>query len=251
MIASKRPASPLALITGASGGIGSAIARELADAGYRLIIHGNKNAEALGALHDELLKRGAQATPVLCELSEPDSVESMFRELRPLGPISFLINNAGADHYGLAQDTSYEDWKRLFAVNVDSVYLCTKACLPSMISEKWGRVINISSMWGIVGAATESLYSATKGAVLAYTKSLAKELVYSGINVNAVAPGAVDTHMMDMLSEETREAVLEEIPIGRLLRPEEVAACVRFLSEPSGDAMTGQVLSPNGGMVIY
>lgn len=245
-----RPLTPRILITGASGTIGSAIARTLASSNCRLILHGYRGIERLNKLADHLRKDGCVVSTITANLAREEDAAPVLHDLTRTEPIDILINNAGTDHYGLAQKTTYDEWKSLFATNVDSAYFCTKACLPHMISQRWGRIVNIASMWGIVGASNESLYAATKGALIAYGKSLAKELSYSGINVNIIAPGAVESAMTDHLSPTDKAALLEEIPMGRLIHPSEIGETVRFLIETTGDAYTGQIFQPNCGMVI-
>lgn len=239
------------LITGASRGIGAAIAVALSAPGRHIIINYKHDESAAQSVAARCREKGAQALCIAADVSDPDAVASMFdRAEKAFGPVDSLINNAGISVYGMIQDISPEQWHQVFDTNVTGVFLCTKRAVPGMISNRWGRIINIASVWGMVGAACESLYAATKGAVIAFTKSCAKELAYSGITVNAVAPGAVATDMMGQLSEADRRAVVEDIPLGRLLSPEEIAALVAHLIAGAAAGLTGQVISPNGGMLI-
>lgn len=167
-----------------------------------------------------------------------------------LGHIDVLINNAGVAYAALFTDTEYADWKRVFAVNVDGAYHCTQAVLPDMVSRQAGVILNVSSIWGLVGASCEVAYSASKAALIGFTKALAKELGPSGIRVNCVAPGVIDTDMNAHLDAPSRAALVEETPLCRLGTPEEVAEALFFLASDASSFFTGQVLSPNGGLVL-
>jgi 3-oxoacyl-[acyl-carrier protein] reductase len=158
-----------------------------------------------------------------------------------------LVNNAGVSQYGLLSDLSEDEWDRVIDVNLKGTFLCTQAFIPHMIRQKYGRIINVSSVWGLVGASCEAAYSAAKGGVIAFTKAMAKELAPSGITVNAVAPGVVETRMLSHLNDQERLALQQEIPVGRFAHPEEIASSVYFLALPDSGYITGQVLSPNGG----
>nr|WP_072514473.1 3-oxoacyl-ACP reductase FabG [Ndongobacter massiliensis] len=240
-----------ALITGASGGIGAAICYALAKDGFRIGVHYHTQKEKANALVERLHAEGVRACALSADLADLAAVSRLFSACeRTLGAPDVLVYSAGISEYGLVQDLTPQLWRRVFSVNVDGAFYCTKAALPHMIDRKWGRIIHIASMWGMVGASCETLYSASKGALLAFTKACAKELVYSGITVNAVAPGAVRTPMLDQLGEKKLKELCEEIPIRRLIEPEEIAAWVSLLAGDAGASMTGQVISPNGGMVI-
>ena len=228
------------LVTGGSRGIGAAIVRRFAARGCRVTFFYEKNDAAAQAVAAET---GADA--IRCDASDPAAVE---RAVAALPPVVILVNNAGISHVGLISQIAPETWDRLFAVNVRSVYSTVRAVLPGMLALQRGSIVNISSMWGQVGASCEAAYSATKGAVDALTKALAKELAPSGIRVNAVAPGLIDTEMNARLSPEELEALAEEIPLGRIGRPEQVAEAVEYLAY--ADYVTGQILPVNGGMVI-
>ena len=158
-----------------------------------------------------------------------------------------LVNNAGISHYGLLADVTDEIWDEVMAINLKGTFLCTQEMMPYMISQRYGRIINVSSIWGLSGASCEVLYSTTKGGVNAFTKALAKELAPSGVTVNAVAPGAVQTTMLDHLDQSELKMLEEEIPAGRLAQPDEISSLVYFLALPESGYINGQIISPNGG----
>ena len=232
----------IALISGGAKGIGAEISRALAQDGWFVGIHYHKSKEAAHALAEET---GGLA---LCaDVRDFLQVSQMFSQI---GPVDLLVNNAGVGAYGLFTDMSIRDWKNLFAVNVDGVFHCTQCVLPHMIREKRGVILNMASIWGITGASCEAAYAATKAAVIGLTKSLAKELGPSGIRVNCVAPGAVATDMLDVLSLSDLNLIREETPLGRIGTPEDIAPLVAFLASDKARFITGQVISPNGGFVI-
>ncbi len=197
--------------------------------------------------HEEAARIAAEtgARAICCDVSDPNQVEQAFGELEEL---DILINNAGICRTGLLTQTSLEDWERLFAVNVRGVYLCCNAATPLFLKKHQGCIINISSMWGQVGASCEAAYSATKGAVLALTKALAQELGPSGIRVNAIAPGVILTDMVKNVTPEILEELRQQTPIERWGNPEDVAQAMVYLAE--APFITGQVISVNGGFVI-
>jgi 3-oxoacyl-[acyl-carrier protein] reductase len=241
----------VALITGASRGIGAAIARSLAQAGYRVAINYCQSEEKALALRDELIAQGADAMAVQADVSDFDAVQAMVGQvLARWRRIDVLVNNAAIAQQKLFIDISPLEWRRMFQVNVDGAYNCLQAVLPGMISRKSGAVVNLSSMWGQVGASCEVHYSAAKAALIGLTRALAKELGPSGIRVNCVAPGVILTDMNAALGEETLEALREETPLEALGRPEDVARAVRFLAGPESGFVTGQVLGVNGGFII-
>ncbi len=238
------------LITGGSRGIGAACAVAFAKRGYRVIVNYNKNKEAAEAVCEEIRTLGGVCMCVQADVSDAAQVEAMFAQAQCFGGVDVLVNNAGIARTAMLCDTTPEMWKELFSVNVDGVYHCCRAALTHMVSKKSGRIINISSMWGQVGASCETAYSAAKAAVIGFTRALAKEVGPSGITVNCVAPGLIDTEMNAHLTKEDIEAFCEEIPLGGIGTPAQVAAAVCFLASEEAGYITGQVLGANGGYVI-
>ena len=240
-----------ALITGASGGIGAATARAFAQAGYGVAIHAHRSVDKLHALAQELSALSVPVLEVCADLSDPVQAKTMVDNvLEKFCQLDTLVCNAGVGLTGMFCDMTQEQWRRLFAVNVEGTIHCIQAVLPHMVHRKAGKIITLSSMWGVTGGSCEAGYSATKGAVIALTRALAKELGPSGITVNCVAPGVVDTEMNGNLGPQDLAALAEETPLGRIGTPEEVARVLLFLAGEGGDFLTGQVLQPNGGLVI-
>ena len=240
-----------ALITGASRGIGAATARRLARAGYAVAVNYCSSEERALALVEELRAEGHTAMAVRADVSDPEQVRTMVDNvLDKFCQLDILVCNAGRSWVGLLGDMTPEEWRELFAVNLDSVFYCCKAVMPHMIHRKRGKIITISSMWGQVGASCEAAYSASKAGVIGLTKALAKELGPSGITVNCVAPGVVDTEMNQNLTAEDLDALRQETPLERIGRAEDVAESVLFLASEGADFITGQVICPNGGLII-
>lgn len=243
---------PTALVTGASRGIGRAIAQRLAADGCRVVINYKQNAAAAAEVCQTIQQNGGQAVALPADVSEPAEVAELFRRTESaFGGVDLLVNNAGIAHFGLISDITPSEWRQLFAVNVDGAFNCIQAALPHMVHQKNGVIINISSVWGIVGASCEAAYSASKGALIALSKALAKELGPSQIRVNCVAPGVIATEMNNRLNEAEIEALKEETALGCLGQPEDVAAAVAWLASDAAKFITGQVISPNGGFLIY
>lgn len=239
------------IITGASGGIGGAAATAFARAGYNVAAHYGKSKAAAEELCGEIEKLGVRAVPVQADIADKTAVERMFAEISSvLGAAGILVNNAGIAEQALFSDITEEMWDRMFAVNVKGAYNCTQAALPAMIHEKWGRIINISSMWGISGASCEVHYSASKAAVVGFTKALAKETGLSGITVNCIAPGVIDTKMNGQLSAETIAELKNETPLSRIGTPEDIAEAILFFASEKAGFITGQVLSVDGGFIL-
>lgn len=239
------------LITGSSRGIGRAIALKLSDFDYKIVINYKEREDKAKELVELIRAKSRDCIAIKADVSDAKQVKRMFEEIEnKFGSVDYLVNNAGISQLGLFQDIDYEEWRNIFAVNVDGMFNCTKNALPHMISEKYGKIINIASIWGIVGGSFETAYSATKGAIIAFTKSLAKELGPSNIAVNCIAPGAVMTDMLSVLSEETLQRVKEETPLERIGKVEDIAETAAFLLSEAGSFYTGQILSPNGGLVI-
>ena len=240
------------LITGASGGIGAAIAEEFARAGYGLVLHYHKGEDRAHTLAEHLTKTyGVPALLCQADLSDTDGVKTMFaRATEEFGFIDTVVNNAGIAEQKLFTDLTDEDWDKMINVNLSGTFRICRAALPEMIRQKRGTIINISSMWGQVGASCEVAYSTAKAGVIGLTKALAKEVAPSGITVNCIAPGAIRTPMLDCFTEEDLAALAEETPVGRIGVPEDVATACVFLASEGARFITGQVLGVNGGFVI-
>jgi len=243
--------SDTVLITGGSRGIGAAAARLFAARGYRVGINYSRSAERAEALCAELRAGGTDARCYACDVSDSAQVSEMLEAfLRDFGRIDVLVCNAGIAGQQLFTDVTDADWRRMLGVNLDGVFYCCRAALPDMIRRKSGRIVTVSSMWGQVGASCEVAYSAAKAGVIGLTRALAQEVGLSGITVNCIAPGVIDTEMNGNLSEEDRQVLAEETPLGRLGTAEYVAEAICFLASPAAGFITGQVLAPNGGFVI-
>ena len=239
-----------ALITGASRGIGAALAETFAHAGYQLALCCHKSQEQLRDLADQLQKK--YHTPVLIfigDVGEYAFVEDMVKQtLDTFGSIDVLINNAGISYIGLLTDMTIDDWNQIVATNLTSVFSACRCTVPSMVHNKSGRIINISSVWGNVGASCEVAYSACKGGINSFTRALGKELAPSNITVNAIACGVIDTDMNRCFSEEERAELVAEIPAERMGQPQEVAELA--LSISSGHAyLNGQIITLDGGWI--
>ena len=239
---------PTILITGASRGIGEAIAYKFAAAGYRLSICCSNSVDQLESVAATI--RTHYQTDVLTfvgDVSDFDFIQKMVATtLDIFGHVDVLVNNAGISHIGLLSDMALDDWNRIVSVNLTSVFSTCKCTIPSMVSVKHGKIINISSVWGNVGASCEVAYSACKGGINSFTKALGKELAPSNIQVNAIACGCVDTSMNHCFTEEELSALCEEIPAGRFCNPEEVASLALQLTE-GNTYLTGQIITLDGG----
>lgn len=238
-----------ALITGASRGIGRSIALELSKAGYNLVLTCHKNLELLLQVAADAMKYGVQVLTFTGDISNPDICNELFYTLNKENIfIDVLINNAGISYVGLLQDMSFDDWNNCINTNLSSVFYTCRLAVPQMISRRHGKIINISSIWGIAGASCEVAYSAAKGGVNAFTKALAKELAPCNIQVNAVAFGAIDTDMNSHLSDEDKSILIEEIPSGRMGTPQEAGKMIlNLLNSP--DYLTGQIITMDGAFI--
>lgn len=237
------------LITGSSRGIGEAIALKYAREGCQVVINCRSSEQALASVQKKVEALGARCLAVQADVGNRNDCIRLFQEIEgSFGPLDILINNAGISRIGLLQDMEFEEWDQLIASNLSSVFHCCKLAIPGMVRKQCGKIINISSVWGVCGASCEAAYSASKGGVNALTRALAKELAPSNIQVNAVACGAIDTDMNHFLSPGEREALLMEIPAGRMGRPEEAAELVFRLTE-APSYLTGQVIRLDGGWI--
>lgn len=242
---------PAAVITGASGGIGQALARQFAAVGYRVFCGCNSHLEEAQQLARALCEQGAQAQALQADLSDPQQAQEFARMVQAqCGAVDVLVNNAGIAQQKLFQDITDEDWRRMMGVNLDGVFYLTRALLPGMIRKKNGRIINISSVWGVCGASCEVHYSAAKAAVAGMTKALAKEVGPSGITVNCIAPGVIRTPMLESFSEEELDQLAQQTPMGRLGTGDDIAALAVFLASSQAGFVTGQVICADGGFAL-
>lgn len=237
-----------AIVTGAARGIGKAIAKRLVEDGFFVIAVYNSSEKLAKELESEL---NPNVKAYKCDVSDSESVNAVVRAvLKDRKTVDVLVNNAGIAQQKLFTDITDEDWSRMIGVDLSGAFYFTRAVLPSMINEKSGRIINITSMWGETGGSCEVHYSAAKAGLIGMTKALAKETGLSGICVNAVSPGVIETDMMASFTEADKEALTEEIPLSRLGSVEDVANAVAFLCSEKASYITGQVISVNGGIVI-
>ena len=235
-----------ALITGASRGIGRAIAEALAGEGMDLYLLCHNNIEMLDELACRLTERYSISCHTFCgDVADSEFIDKVFSNIDSL---DVLINNAGISHIGLLQDMTNEEWNKIINTNLSGVFYCCRAAIPLMLSSHSGRIINISSMWGSVGASMEVAYSTTKGGMNSFTKALAKELAPSNIIVNAIACGVIDTDMNSCFNDEEMSDLINDIPIGRLGKPSEVAQVVLELAS-APEYMTGQIIGMDGGYI--
>ncbi len=239
------------VITGSSSGIGSETALVFAENGWNVGIMYMNSQDDAETLEKELENMGVKTFCGKCDVSSPESVRTYFGDAEKVfGEIHALVNNAGVALQKLFCDVTEEEAKRLFDININGVFNCSKAVLPSMINAKEGKIVNVSSMWGITGASCEVHYSSSKAAVIGFTKALAKEVGPCSINVNCVCPGVIDTRMNENLDKETVDSLKEEIPLMRIGTPRDVAETIFFLCSEKSDYITGQIISVDGGMII-
>lgn len=241
----------VALVTGASQGIGRACALGLARSGVKVICAA-RSLDKLEAVAEEIQAAGGEAGVVQLDLSDSDSIPVAAKAAlsRADGVISILVNNAGVTRDGLAMRMSAEDWNAVIQTNLTGAFLLTQALMRPMVRQRWGRIINISSIVGQAGNPGQANYVASKAGLIGLTKSLALELATRNVTVNAVAPGFIETAMTQALSDEQRAAILDRIPLGKIGDPEDIAAAVNYLASDGAGYVTGHILSVNGGMYV-
>jgi len=244
----------IAIVTGAGRGgrgIGRGIALALAQAGADVVITARTNVADAEAVAEAVRETGRRALAVQCDVSDAASVESLFATVKEqFSRVDILVNNAGITRDTLLLRMSEEDWDAVLDANLKGTFLCTRAATKLMLKQKFGRIINITSVNGQVGSPGQANYSASKAGMIGFTKSVAREVASRGITVNAVAPGFIDTQMTDFVSGDAREALLAKIPVGRFGTAEDVGAAVAFLASDAASYMTGQVLTVDGGLTV-
>lgn len=239
-----------AIVTGGAKGIGAAAVRLLCEQGFRTAINYHTSEEKALALSSFLVSKGYDAFPVKADVTDPAQVREMVETvLSRSNSIDVLVNNAGIDHWQLFDTVTDEQWRRVIDADLTGAFNCCREVLPVMVRQKYGRIVNVASVWGQVGASCEAVYSAAKAGVIGLTKALAKEAALSGVTVNCVSPGAIATDMMKRFTQEEIAAFCDEVPMGRLGTPEEAASAIAFFASEEASYITGQVLGVNGGMV--
>ena len=238
----------VAIVTGAGRGIGKAIALELAAAGADLVIT-NRTKELGDAVRAEIEKLGRKCLSVQADVSSPEQVDALVKQAQELFPsVDILVNNAGITKDQLFMRMSVDDWRQVMSINLDGMFYMTRAVIKAMVKQRWGRIVNISSVVGFTGNPGQVNYSSTKSAMIGFTKSIAKELGSRNITCNTVAPGFIETDMTGKLSEEQQKALLGQVPLGRMGAPADIAKAVRFLASEDAAYISGAVLHVNGGM---
>jgi 3-oxoacyl-[acyl-carrier protein] reductase len=240
----------VALVTGASQGIGRACALRLAKEGATLALAA-RNQEKLDQLATEITASGGQATAFALDVSDEEQIKSTIKAIiAKLGKIDILVNNAGITRDHLVMRMKRADWDAVLQTNLTSAYLCTQQIVPSMLKQRWGRIINITSVFGQMGQAGQANYAASKAGLIGLTMAIAREVGSRNITCNAVAPGFIETPMTDMLSDELKQSAVKQIPLGRVGTTDDIASAVAFLASDDASYITGHVLSVNGGMLM-
>lgn len=240
-----------AIVTGGSRGIGKAVALKLAEKGANIVVNYTSNSTKAEEVVNEIKKMGREALAIKADVSNPDDVKNLVKETeKQFSNIDILINNAGITKDTLLIRMKEDDWDKVMSVNLKGTFLCTKLVGKKMMKQRRGKIVNIASIVGIIGNAGQANYSASKAGIIGFTKSTAKELASRGINVNAVAPGFIETEMTKKLSEEVVENYAKNIPLGKMGTPEDVANVVFFLCSQEASYVTGQVINIDGGMVM-
>jgi len=239
----------VAIVTGSGRGIGRAIALKLAEVGATVVVNDIGDVKPVEAVVKEIKAIGKQCLPVMADVSSASDVARLVEEtIAAYKRVDILVNNAGINRDQLLLRMSEEDWDKVLAVDLKSVFLCTKAVLRHMAKQRWGRIISLSSIVGIVGNKGQANYASAKAGIIGFTRSIAKEVASHGITVNAVAPGFIDTEMTRQLREEWKQELKKRIPVGDFGSPRDVAEAVAFLASEEARYITGQVLGIDGGM---
>jgi len=247
----KENANKLALVTGGGKGIGRAVARELGKKGFDIAVNYNSSAAAAEELCVELSGLGVSARAFKADVSRSDEAGALFKAISDsMGTVQVLVNNAGITRDNLLMRMKEEEWSDVIAANLNSAFYCTKEAIRGMVRARWGRVVFVSSVVGLIGNAGQANYSATKAGLIGLAKSVAKEYAGKGVTSNVIAPGFIETDMTNSLSENVRSAVLQQIPAGRFGQAEDVAKAVAFLVSNDSDYLTGQILAIDGGMTM-
>lgn len=241
----------VALVTGSSSGIGAAIAKELANAKAKVGIHYRGNADGANRIAEEIRQQGGVCGIYQADVSNPEEAAALVKKVQQeLGGLDILVNNAGTTRDTLVLTMKEDDWDTVINTNLKSVYAMSRAALRGMVKNRWGRIINITSVVGITGQAGQANYAASKAGIIGFTRSLAREVASRNITVNAVAPGFIPTALTAVLSEEQNQAIIADTPVGRMGTPEEIAWAVLFLAAERSGFITGQVLNVDGGLVM-